>query len=107
MRVLLDECVPKRLRQELSGHTVQTVVEMGWSGIKNGALLQLATAAFDCFLTVDRNLQFQQNVVGLKVGVIILHASGNDFASLQPLMQKVRDALDRLTPGQIVNVRPT
>jgi predicted nuclease of predicted toxin-antitoxin system len=105
MRVLLDECVPKRLRQELPGHTVKTVVEMGWSGVKNGALLQLATADFDCFLTVDRNLQFQQNVVGLKIGVIILHAQGNDLASLQPLMQKVRTSLEQLTPGQVVSIR--
>ena len=105
MRVLLDECVPKRLRQELPGHTVQTVVEKGWSGVKNGALLQLATADFDCFLTVDRNLQFQQNVVGLKIGVVILHAQGNDLASLKPLMQKVRTALEKLMPGQVVTIR--
>jgi predicted nuclease of predicted toxin-antitoxin system len=105
MRVLLDECVPKRLRQELPGHTVQTVVEMGWSGVKNGALLGLATAEFDCFLTVDRNLQFQQNIVGLKIGVVILHAQGNDLSSLRPLMPKVRSVLDQLTPGQVINVR--
>jgi len=105
MRVLLDECVPKRLRQELPGHTVQTVGEMGWSGVKNGVLLGLATAEFDCFLTVDRNLQFQQNVVGLTIGVVILHAQGNDLSSLQPLMPNVRSVLDQLTPGQVVNVR--
>jgi predicted nuclease of predicted toxin-antitoxin system len=105
MRVLLDECVPKRLRKELPGHTVHTVVEKGWSGVRNGALLQLATADFDCFLTVDRNLQFQQHVAGLKIGVVILHASRNDFASLQPLMPQVRSILERLAPGQVINVR--
>lgn len=105
MRVLLDECVPKRLRQELPGHTVQTVVEMSWSGVRNGALLQLAMAEFDCSLTVDRNLQFQQNVVGLKIGVVVLHARGNELSSLRPLMPKFRSVLDRLTPGQVVNIR--
>jgi len=105
MRVLLDECVPKRLRRELPGHTVRTVVEMGWSGVKNGALLRLATADFDCFITVDRNLQFQQKFVGLKIGVVILHAQGNDLNSLQPLMPKVRSVLEQFTPGQVVNVR--
>jgi len=54
MRVLLDECVPKRLSTELTAHAVRTVAEMGWSGIKNGQLLQRAAAEFDCFLTVDR-----------------------------------------------------
>jgi predicted nuclease of predicted toxin-antitoxin system len=104
MRVLLDECVPRRMRQELPGHTVKTVVEMGWAGVKNGALLQLATANFDCFVTVDRNLQFQQNVAGLKIGVVILHASGNEYETLRPLMPRVRSALDRLTHGQVVDV---
>jgi hypothetical protein len=54
MRGLLDECVPKRLRTELTGHSVRTVAEMGWSGSKNGQRLQKAAAEFDCFLTVDR-----------------------------------------------------
>jgi hypothetical protein len=57
MRVLLDECVPKRLRTELTAHAV-TVAEMGWSGIKNGQLLPRAAAEFDCFLTIDRNPHF-------------------------------------------------
>ncbi len=62
MRVLLDECVPKRLKRELSGHDVSTVVEMGWSGVKNGKLLALAAAEFDCFLTVDANIENQQHL---------------------------------------------
>ena len=104
MRVLLDECVPKRVRQELPGHAVKTVVEMGWSGVKNGELLRRASSEFDCFLTVDRNLQFQQNVVGLKIAVIVVHARENDFASLRPLMREVQTALGRLQPGQVVDV---
>lgn len=104
MRVLLDECVPRRVRRELSGHAVRTVVEMGWSGVRNGELLRRAAAEFDCFLTVDRNLQFQQNVSGLKIGVIVMHAAENDFPSLSPLMQQVRTALDRVGPGQVVDV---
>ena len=104
MRVLLDECVPKRLRRELRGHEVSTVVEMGWSGVKNGALLRLAASRFECFLTVDRNLQFQQNVVGLAIGVIVMHANGNDLASLRPLVQQVLNVLGRLTAGQVIDV---
>jgi hypothetical protein len=71
MRVLLDECVPKRLRAELTGHAVRTVAEMGRSGIKNGQLLQRAATEFDCFLTVDRNLQFQQRIDALPLAVLV------------------------------------
>jgi len=78
---------------------------MGWSGVKNGELLRRAAADFDCFLTVDRNLQFQQNVVGLKIAVVVVHARENDFASLRPLMREVQAALVRLKPGQVVDVK--
>ena len=104
MRVLLDECVPARLREELPDHAVQTVAEMGWSGIKNGILLRRAEAQFDCFLTVDRNLQFQENLGKLKIAVVVLHAERNDFPNLRPLMAQVRTALERVTPGALVHV---
>ena len=55
MRLLLDESVPRRLRDALPAHSVRTAVEMGWGGVKNGALLVLAAAEFDAFITVDRN----------------------------------------------------
>ena len=78
---------------------------MGWSGVQNGELLKRASAEFDCFLTVDRNLQFQQSVSGLTIGVVVVHAQGNDFASLHPLMPKVQAALEDLKRGQVANVR--
>ena len=56
MRLLLDESVPRRLRRALPAHTVKTAVEVGWSGVKNGALLTMAAAEFDAFITVDKNL---------------------------------------------------
>jgi hypothetical protein len=105
MRVLLDECVPKRLRKELTTHSVRTVAEMGWSGIVNGKLLQRASAEFDCFLTVDRNLQFQQNLSVLPVAVVVIHATSNRLAALLPLMPAVRAVLDNLTLGQVTDVR--
>lgn len=53
MKVLLDECLPKKLKRELEGHTIITVPEQGWAGIKNGELLRLAEAEFDVFITID------------------------------------------------------
>ena len=60
MRVLLDECVPRALRNDLPGHEVKTVAELGWAGVRNGELLRRAAAAFDVLITVDRNLEYQQ-----------------------------------------------
>ena len=62
MKVLLDEFVDQRLAKDIVGHDVETVVSMGWASIKNGQLLALAAREFDVFITVDRNLSFQQNL---------------------------------------------
>ena len=69
MRLLLDECVPKRLKQELRGHDAKTVQDMGWAGIKNGALLRLADGQFDALLTVDQGIEYQQNLSDLSICV--------------------------------------
>ena len=105
MRVLLDECVPRKLRRELSGHDVRTVAETGWSGMKNGPLLRLAARDFDVFLTVDQGIEYEQNLAGLELAVVVMVARSNDIDDLRPLMPKVRDALVKATRGQIVKVQ--
>ena len=76
MRILLDECVPRRLRRELSGHDVHTVAEMGWSGKKNGELLQvMAAQGFEVLLTADQRLRHQQDLQAAGVAVIVLVCS--------------------------------
>jgi predicted nuclease of predicted toxin-antitoxin system len=72
MRLLLDECVPARLRRSLPSHQVSTVVQEGWSGVKNGKLLALAATGFDAFITVDKNLSYQQNTSNLPVAMFVL-----------------------------------
>ena len=104
MRVLLDECVPRALRKELPGHDVKTISEAGWRGVKNGALLRLAAEDFDVLLTVDRNLEYQQNFSGLKLAVVVIEAESNDVAVLRPLMPAVREALPRARPGMVIRV---
>lgn len=86
MRVFLDECVDRRLARHIIGHQVKTAQQMGWTGIKNGALLALASAQFDAFVTVDRNLVFQQNVSSLSIAVFVLSAKSNRLADLVPLV---------------------
>jgi len=104
MRVLLDECVPRTLREQLPGHEVKTVAESGWAGVKNGDLLRLAAQHFDVLLTVDRNFEYQQNFVGATVAVIVMHAPSNNVATLQALMPKVLEAIPNARPGEVTNI---
>lgn len=104
MRLLLDECVPRRLKRELTGHQAKTVHDLGWAGIKNGALLQLANGRFDALLTVDQGIEYQQNLSGLSISVVVLVAASNDIEDLRPLVAGVERALARLRPGKIVRV---
>lgn len=104
MRLLLDECVPKRLKRELLGHEVQTVQDMGWAGIKNGALLTLADDQFDALLTVDQGIEYQQNLSGLKISVVVMLAASNDVDDLRPLLPGVEQALASLRAGEMMRV---
>jgi len=86
MHLLLDESVPQRLRRSLPGHAIKTAVEMGWGGVKNGALLKLAASDFDAFITVDQNLRHQQNIATLPIAVVVLIAHSNELDALLPLV---------------------
>ena len=103
--MLLDECVPRRLRRELPGHDVRTVSEMGWSGIKNGPLLRSAAQEFDVFLTVDQGIEYQQNPVGLAIAIIVMAAASNDISDLRPLMPRVQEAIGSASPGTLIEVK--
>ncbi len=104
MRLLLDESVPAKLRRSLPNHAVRTVVEMGWSGVKNGKLLALAAGEFDAFVTVDKNLPFQQNLSALPIAVVVLDALSNELSSLNPLLPSMERALAVLQPRTCVRV---
>ena len=104
MRLLLDECIPKRLKRELHGHESKTVQDMGWAGIKNGALLRLADGQFDALLTVDQGIEYQQNLSGLTISVVIMMAPSNDVDDLHPLLPAVEEALASLRLGEIMLV---
>lgn len=99
-RVLLDECVPERLGKDLVGHDVRTVPEMGWAGIKNGRLLQQAATEFDCFLTVDRNLQFQQSTT-IPIAVLVVAAKDNKLETLKAVAPEVLTALATMQPREL------
>jgi hypothetical protein len=89
MRVFLDECVDWRLSRDLVGHNVRTARQMGGTSIKNGELLALAAQEFDVFVTVDRNLSYQQNVEELSIAVVVLRSTTNRLADLRPLCRAI------------------
>lgn len=103
--MLLDECVPRKLKHDLPGHDVRTVTEMGWSGIKNGPLLRRAAQEFDVFLTVGQGVEYQQNLVGLDLAVVVIVAPTNDIDDLRPLMPRVRESLSSASPQSVIKVQ--
>ena len=104
MKVLLDECVPRKVKRELTDHEVLTVTEHGWSGVKNGDLLALAEAEFDVFITVDQNLKYQQNLKAFNIGIILLVVRNNRLKTLLPLMPEVKAALENIRAGDFIHV---
>lgn len=104
MRILLDECLPRRLRRDLAGHDARTVPEMGWAGTRNGELLTLAERQFEVFLTVDRNLSFQHEVHRFALAVVVLHAKSNKLGDLRPLVPDLMSMLATVTPGRVFPV---
>lgn len=105
MKVLLDECLPKRLKRELPGHDVSRVQEMGWAGIKNGALIRLIqTSDFEAFVTIDGNLEHQQNLRAINFAVVVLGAPDNTFETLRPLMPEVLNVLKTIKTAEVVHI---
>jgi predicted nuclease of predicted toxin-antitoxin system len=105
MRLLLDECVPARLKRALPTHQVSTVPQEGWSGVKNGKLLALAATKFDALITVDKNLPYQQNASALPVAVFVLDARSNELSYLLSLVPALEAALASHKPGSCVLLR--
>lgn len=104
MRLLLDESLPRRLRAHLPGHSVKTVGDMGWRGYKNGRLLAAAAGEFDAFITADKNLPYQQNLMTLPIAVVVLDAPSNELSRLLPLLPELERTLAALAPRSVARV---
>lgn len=101
MKVFVDECADWRLCRDIVGHEVKTARQMGWTTIKNGELLALAAKEFDVFVTVDRNLSFQQNVPAFSIAVIVLRASSNRLVDLKPLVPELLACIASAKKGAV------
>jgi len=104
VKLLLDECIDRRLAKEIEGHEVVTVPQAGWAGIQNGELLRLAQAQFDVFVTVDRNLSFQQHLSQFTIAVIVLQAPMNRLKDLSPLIPQLQRMVLSALKGQVSRV---
>lgn len=104
MKILLDENIDVRFKKYITElHEVYTVLDMGWNGIKNGELLKLlAQNNFDCWIVVDKNIPYQQNVLKLPCLVIVLNVFRNTLKYLQPLAPKVLQVLEKEIASKII-----
>ncbi len=105
MRLLLDECTPRRLAASLAPHEVEHVVTRGWSGIKNGRLLSLMQeSGFAGLITTDRNLTQQQAVTKTSLFVVVVRAKSNRITDLRPLAPEILRVVSFAQPGQVYSV---
>jgi hypothetical protein len=102
MRILFDQGTPAPLRRELAGHEVITAFEMGWSELSNGALLHMAEANSDAFITTDQNLRHQQSLSGMRLAILVLPTTS--WPKIQQHIPDVVTAVNALKPGDFIEL---
>jgi hypothetical protein len=102
VKVLLDACTPRPLRQFLPGHFVRTAQEVGWGGLKNGDLLREAEGQFEAFISTDQNLKYQQQVVGTRLAILVLPT--NDWPTIRSRGAEIAAKVATLKPGDFVEL---
>ena len=101
MRVLLDECVPRKLCRLIHVHRATTVPQAGLAGLKNGALLSQAAGRFDVLVTTDQGIPDQQNLQRAGIALVVLVAVSNRYADLVPLVPQLLAILPTVRPGNV------
>lgn len=102
MKILIDECVPRRIKQLLSGHEAQTVQELGYSGYLNGELLRIAEDRFDLFITSDQNLRYQQNLTERTLAILML--STNDWKLIENAAGSILSTVDTIKSAEFIEL---
>ena len=103
-RVIIDECLPRRLKRLIPRTDAQTVPEAGLAGLKNGKLLAATPGHFDVFVTIDANLEYQQNLSGLSFGIVVIHAMSNRLEDIEPMRLELVEAVELVTAGEVRHV---
>ncbi len=105
MKILLDECCHRRIKRALRGYDVATVQSAGWAGLKNGELMKRVGDRYGAFVTQDQRIPQQNVIAGCSFGVLVLATRAGRWHELEPLMPKLRDALDRVRPVTVSIIR--
>jgi predicted nuclease of predicted toxin-antitoxin system len=105
MRVLIDECVDPRVKALFGDQEVATVHEQGWDTLEDGPLLSHAQEQFDVLVTIDANLEFQQNLSKLQIALIVLHVPKNQIAHYRAIRKELLAAIEKVRPGVVIHVR--
>ncbi len=104
MRILFDQGTPVPLRHHLAAHVIETAFELGWSTLENGALLAAAEDSFDLLITTDQKLRHQQKLAGKKLTILVLMTTS--WPRIQKSIPQIREAIDRSTPGDLLEFTP-
>ena len=105
MMVLIDECIPRKFKKSLAGHECQTVPEAGLAGKKNGALLTAAERmGFDVLLTMDKGVEYEQNLTGRWIAVVIVRARSNRLGDLLPYAAECIARNASVRKGELVRI---
>ena len=103
--MLLDECLPRKLKREFVGHEVFTIDEADFKGLKNGEPIQSAgKAGFEILVSADKNIEHQQNKMSLPLAILVLSAQSNRIESLLPLMEEALETLKAIKTGEIITI---
>ncbi len=105
MRILLDECIPRRLKKHFRDRgLVLTVTDAGLSGCKNGQLLRRIDGDFSVFITIDKSIQHQQNLATFNISFALLRVVSNDIADIKPVVPRLLSRWHELKPGTLLIV---
>lgn len=102
MKILFDHGTPAPLRHALAGHEISTAYEMGWATLSNGDLLAAAEESFDAFITTDKNLRYQQNLVGRRLVILVLPTTS--WPKIQRHVREIAERVNMLKPGDFVEM---
>lgn len=104
MCILIDECVDPRVKQLFGEHEVSTVRDEGWDALEDGALLAAAQVKFNVLLTLDRGLEFQQNLARFQIGIVVVHVAKNQVTYFRDLHENLLKAVREVGLGQVIHV---
>ena len=103
MKILFDQGTPAPLRKSLAPHSVSTAFEMGWAEVENGDLLAAAENKFDAFITADKNLRYQQNLIGRQLAILVLPTT--NWPEIQKHLRQISDVVNALKPGDFIELK--